>query len=142
MSNSVIFHSAISSARPRGVHVIEAYSPKLGRRLQCFGEHAFGQWIRLEADPSIQPFCGRLAYLNFAAGKRLMHFSVRRDDRQMLMIVDAKLTVLTIPPAELADVRTAVASRERRTGSTRICSTRPTGVGTAAVCTTHESLPC
>ena len=71
-----------------------------------------------------------------------MDFSIRRDDRQMLMIVDAELTVLTIPPAELAEARTAVASRERRTGSTRICSTRPTSVGTAAVYTAHGSLPC
>ena len=82
----MIFNSAISSAKPRGVRVIKAYSPQLGRRLQCFGEHAFGQWIRLEADPSVQIFCERLAYLDFAAGKRLMDFWVRRDDWEMLMI--------------------------------------------------------
>jgi len=92
-----------------------------------------------DPDPSVQPFCGRLAYLNFAAGKRLMDFSVRRADRQMLMIVNAELTVFTTPPAELADIRTAVASR---TGSTRICSTRLTVVGTAAVCTAHGSFLC
>jgi len=51
------FQSAVSNARPRGVRVIEAYSPKLGRRLQCFGEPVFGQWIRLDADPTVQAFC-------------------------------------------------------------------------------------
>ena len=51
------FQSAISSARPRGGRVIESYSPKLGRRLQCFGEDVFRQWIRLEADPSVETFC-------------------------------------------------------------------------------------
>ena len=71
MRNSATFQSAISYARPRGVRVIGAYSPKLGRRLQCFGEYAFGQGIRLESDPSVQTFCERPAYLDLAAGKRL-----------------------------------------------------------------------
>jgi len=125
MSKSAIFQSAISSARPRGVRVIEAYSPKLGRRLQCFGEHAFGQWIRLEADPSVQTFCERPAYLDFAAGKRLADFWVRRDDREMLIVVDdespastimigdVKLAILAIPPAELAAARVWIGNWER-----------------------------
>ena len=55
------------------MRVIEAYSPKLGRRLQCFGEHVFGQWIRLEADPTVQSFCERPAYLD-QAGKHIVDF--------------------------------------------------------------------
>ena len=39
------------------MRVIESYSPKLGRRMQCFGEPVFRQWIRLEADPTVQAFC-------------------------------------------------------------------------------------
>jgi hypothetical protein len=38
MENSTGYQSPISTARPRGARVIEVYSPKLGRRLQCFGE--------------------------------------------------------------------------------------------------------
>ena len=125
MSKSAHFQSAVSSARPRGVRVIEAYSPKLGRRLQCFGEHAFGQWIRLEADPSVQTFCERPVYLEWMTGKRLADFWVRQDDREMLIIVDdespastitigdAELAVLTIPLAELAAARIWIGNWER-----------------------------
>ena len=125
MSKSAHFQSAVSAARPRGVRVIEAYSPKLGRRLQCFGEQAFGQWIRLEADPSVQIFCERPVYLERMTGKRLADFWVRQDDRDMLIIIDddspastitigdAELAVITIPPAELAAARIWIANWER-----------------------------
>ncbi len=62
MEISARFASAISLARPRGVRVKESFSPKLGRRLQCFGEDAFRQWIRLEAEPSVETFCERPTY--------------------------------------------------------------------------------
>jgi hypothetical protein len=64
MKISARFQSAISTVRPRGARVIESYSPKLGRRLQCFGEDAFRQWICLEADPSVEAFCERPTHLN------------------------------------------------------------------------------
>jgi hypothetical protein len=123
--NETRFQSAVSNARPRGVRVIEAYSPKLGRRLQCFGEHVFGQWIRLEADPTIQTLCERPAYLDLADGKRLADFWVRQGDREMLLIVDAErqastatigdaeLAVRTIPPAELAAGRIWISNWQR-----------------------------
>jgi len=47
------FQYAVSSARPRGGRMIEAYSPKRGRGLQCFDEHVFEQWISLEVDLTI-----------------------------------------------------------------------------------------
>jgi predicted MFS family arabinose efflux permease len=50
MMNSARLQAAVSSARPAGTRVIEAYSLKLGRRLQCFEGAAFEQWIRLEVD--------------------------------------------------------------------------------------------
>jgi hypothetical protein len=106
------------------MRVIEVYSPKLGRRLKCFGEHVFSQWIRLEADPSVETFCERPAYLDFADGKRLADFWVRQGDREMLIVVDdespastitidAELAVLTIPPAELAAARIWIGNWER-----------------------------
>jgi hypothetical protein len=51
MSKTARFQSTVQRARPAGSHIIEAYSLKLGRRLQCFGEAVFEQWIRLEVDP-------------------------------------------------------------------------------------------
>jgi len=85
----------------------------------------FGQWIRLEADLSVQTFCVRPVDLDFAAGKRLAEFWVRRDDREMLLIVndespastitigDAEFAVLTIPPAELVAARLWMENWER-----------------------------
>ena len=125
MRKSASFQSAVVTVRPRGVRVIEAYSPKLGRRLQCFGEQVFGQWIRLEADPAVETFCERPAYLDFSEGKRLVDFWVRRDDCETLIILDeespvsttmiggAKLAVRNIPPAELAAARIWIKNWER-----------------------------
>lgn len=100
--NEIRFQSAVSNARPRGVRVIEAYSPKLGRRLQCFGEHVFGQWVRLEADPTIQAFCERPAYLDHA-GKRLVDFWALQEGREALLIVEGenRPSTITISDAEL-----------------------------------------
>jgi hypothetical protein len=132
MRKSANFQSAVVSARPRGVRVIEAYSPKLGRRLQCFGEHVFGQWIRLEADPSVQTFCERPVYLDLA-GKRLADFWVRQDDREMLIVVNdesptstitignAELEILSIPPAELAAARIWIGNWERMLPAMTAC---------------------
>src|SRR5437899_418051 len=115
--NSARFQFAVSTARPRGIRVIESYSPKLGRRLQCFGDDAFRQWICLEADPSIQTFCERPAYLNSGDDKRLADFWTREQDRETLLLLDeesqastitiddTELSVRTIPPAELAAAR-------------------------------------
>ena len=83
------FQYAVSSARPPRRRVIEAYSPKLGRRLQCFGEHVFEQWVRLEADPTVQAFCERPVYLDRAA-MRLVDFWVMQEGREALLIVDTE----------------------------------------------------
>jgi hypothetical protein len=132
MSKSANFQSAVVTVRPRGMRVIEAYSPKLGRRLQCFGEHVFGQWIRLEADPSVQTFCERPVYLDLA-GKRLADFWVRQDDREMLIVVDdesptstitignAELEIFSIAPAELAAARIWIGNWERMLPAMTAC---------------------
>lgn len=88
MTSSARFQAAVSCARPAGTRVIEVYSLKMGRRLQCFGEAAFEQWIRFETDPSVEVFCERPLCLNLADGKLLVDFWVRQGDREMLIIVD------------------------------------------------------
>ena len=90
MTTSARFKTAISTTRPRGARVIESYSPKLGRRLQCFGEDAFRQWICLEADPSIEAFCERPTYLGSGDDKRLADFWTRHQDRETLLVIDEK----------------------------------------------------
>ena len=125
MKISARFQSAISSTRPRGVRVIESYSPKLGRRLQCFGEDAFRQWIRLEADPSVESFCERPIYLTSGDEKRLADFWISQHDHEALLVLDAEiqaspitineteLAVRTILPVELAAARIWVGNWER-----------------------------
>ena len=117
MGHSNPFRSAIPASRPRGVRVIEVFSPKLGRRLQCYGDHAFDQWICLESDPSVQDFCERPAFLELNGGKRLVDYWVRQHGREILLIVGdgieaRSITIggidyplLTIPSAEHAAAR-------------------------------------
>lgn len=125
MKDSTRFQSAVATARPRGIRVIEAYSPKLGRRLQCFGELAFAQWICLEADPAIQTFCERPVHLDLGEGKRLADFWARSNDSETLLLVDdtcqastvvidgIALPVRAIPPAELAAAQRWIANWTR-----------------------------
>ena len=125
MKTSARFQTAISTTRPRGARVIESYSPKLGRRLQCFGEDAFRQWICLEADPSIETFCERPTYLGSGDDKRLADFWTRHQDRETLLVIDEKnhattitiddteLSVRTILPIELAAARVWTGNWER-----------------------------
>ena len=114
MSKTARFQSAVPRARPAGSRVIEAYSLKLGRRLQCFGEAVFEQWIRLEVDPTIQTFCERPLDLNFVDGVLRVDFWVRQGDREMLLVMDdacearstiidgVEMAVRIVPPAELS----------------------------------------
>ena len=114
MSKTARFQSAVPRARPAGSRVIEAYSLKLGRRLQCFGEAVFEQWIRLEVDPTIQTFCERPLDVNFVDGVLRVDFWVRQGDREMLLVMDdacearstiidgVEMAVRIVPPAELS----------------------------------------
>ena len=88
MNDSPRFKSAVASVRPHDVWVIEAYRPKLGRRLQCFGELAFVQWICLEADPMVQTFCERPVTLDLGEGKQLADCWARSDNGETLLLVD------------------------------------------------------
>jgi len=125
MKISARFQSAISTVRPRGARVIESYNLKLGRRLRCFGEDAFRQWIRLEADPLVETFCERSTYLNSGDDKRLADFSTRQADGERLLALDAEnqitnvtindidLLVRTVQPVELAAARVWIDNWER-----------------------------
>lgn len=118
------FQAPVSSTRPRGTRVIEVYSPKLGRRLQCFGEHVFKQWVRVEADPTIKTFCERPVFLD-RVGMQLVDFWVVQENGEVLLIVDAEspvsalaqdgveLPVRSVPCAELAAARTWIDNWER-----------------------------
>lgn len=133
MENSTRYHTAIPTVRPRGARLIEAYSQKLGRRLQCFGEDAFRQWICLEADPSIKTYCERPAYLDSGDKKRLADFWIRQEDSETMLVIgegcqattftidDVELPVRTVLPADLAASRIWISNWERMLPSIICC---------------------
>ncbi len=125
MSESARYLSPLSLLRPRGVRVIEAFSPKLGRRLHLFGRDAFDQWIRLESNPAVLTFCERPVQLNDGANDCLVDFWARHHDREMLILIrdssvlaetmigDISIPICAIPRAELAAARTWIDNWER-----------------------------
>ena len=81
------FSSPVDVPRPRGSRLLEAFSPKLGRRVRLFDHAAFGQWIQLEADPSVLCLCERPQRLGVNGNGRLIDFWVERHDRAEMGVV-------------------------------------------------------
>jgi hypothetical protein len=119
------FLAPASISRPRGSRRIDVYSPKLRRRLQCFGETMYHQCLCLEADPTVLTYCERPVYLSIGNEKHLADFWARRADCEWLLFVgDSKLSfiarigsgeyeVRAVPAAELAAARVWIENWER-----------------------------
>jgi hypothetical protein len=111
--------------RPRGSRRIEAHGIKLDRRVQCFGEAAYSQWICLEADPSVKTYCERPAFLEIDNEKLLVDFWIKRGDLETLLIIGegcpvqnvmlgkANYAVKTISQNELASAQVWIENWER-----------------------------
>lgn len=105
-------------ARPRGTRRIDVYGLGIGRRLQCFGEAAYSQWVCLEASPSVQLYCERPDYLDFGGARIPADYWVKEDNRESLLLIgengqistttigSKQYVVRAIPSAELAARRT------------------------------------
>jgi hypothetical protein len=112
-------------ARPRGSRRIEIYGLKLDRRVQCFDEAAYGQWVCLEADPSIQTYCERPAFLEIGNEKLLVDFWIKQGDQETLLIIgeecslqrtmlgNTDYTVKTISQNELTAAQVWIENWER-----------------------------
>ena len=83
------FAAPLDIPRPRGARLLEAFSPKLGRRVRLYDRATFDQWVRLEADPSVLLLCERPARLSTAQDARLIDFWIRRADGEQLLLVDS-----------------------------------------------------
>ncbi|MCK6376489.1 MAG: hypothetical protein L6Q69_20675 [Zoogloea sp.] len=68
--------------------MLEAFSPKLERRVRFFNRATFNQWLRLEADPAVHALCERPLRLGSERDARVADFWVRRDDAEALQLVD------------------------------------------------------
>jgi hypothetical protein len=109
------FGSPIPATRPRGARLLEAYSPKLIRRVRFFDHLAFWQWIRLEADPAVSTFCERPARVDRRPDACLIDFWVQRASTEKLLLIESRydlpvqdvdgLAVDVVPLAELAAAR-------------------------------------
>ena len=82
------FAAPLDVPRSRGGRLIEAFSPKLARRVQFFNRASFAQWIRLEADPNVVSMCERPRRLGPGPGARVVDFWVRRADDEELVVVE------------------------------------------------------
>jgi hypothetical protein len=82
MENSLHIQAPVALARPRGAHRLEAFSPKLARRLTFYRRALLDQWVLLEADPTVIAFCERPGYILFGGQRYLADFWVRYAGRQ------------------------------------------------------------
>ncbi len=128
------FAAPLDAPRPRGARLLEAFSPKLGRRVRLFDHACFEQWIRFEADPSVLWLCERPARLRAARDARLIDFWIQRCDGEQQLLVDRAaepapetvngLPVHRIAAAELAAAAMWVANWQRMlpvVNATRTC---------------------
>jgi len=117
------FVSPLQVGRPRGARLLEAHSPKLGRRVRLFDHLAFAQWIRLEVDPGVQTFCERPARVDRRPDSCLIDFWVQRPGGQAMLLLESRfdlpvpdvdhVAVEVVPLAELAAARIWISNWSR-----------------------------
>ncbi|EKS72787.1 hypothetical protein [Caballeronia sp. Lep1P3] len=101
MENSPHIPGPIALARrPHGAHRLEAFSPKLARRLTFYRRALLDQRVLLEADPAAITFCERPGFVQFGGQRYLADFWVRYADRQELVVLtDAAPAIDLVPEA-------------------------------------------
>lgn len=95
--SSAGFSAPLDLPRLRGARLIEAFSPKLERRVQFFDHATFAQWIRLEADPTVMSMCERPRRMGTDPDARVVDFWVRRADDEELAVLE-KAASNRLPP--------------------------------------------
>lgn len=99
------FAAPLEMARPRGSRLLEAFSPKLGRRVRLFDHRSFRQWLCLEADPAVVAFCERPARLGARPDARLIDFWVRRRDGDSMLLLEPTPREAVTAQVEGVDLR-------------------------------------
>ena len=82
------FLAPMSAPRPRASRLLTAFSPKLGRTVRAFDHAAFGQWIRLEADPGVISFCEHPCRAGSKDEGPLIDFWVARRSQEEMLFVE------------------------------------------------------
>jgi hypothetical protein len=98
------FSAPVHTPRPRGARLLEAFSPKLERRVRHFDYCNFRQWLRLEADPGVLAFCERPIRLRPDPDAAFVDFWVRRRDGETLQLLESGQQHNVEPQIEGVDV--------------------------------------
>jgi hypothetical protein len=131
------YTTSLEIPRPPGARLLEAFSPKLGRRMRLFDHASFELWIALEADPTVVSLCERPTRLATGA---VVDFWAQRHDGEALLLLEhgefvaplvgergGDMVLRMISAAELAAARTWTGNWQRMlpvTNGTRSESTR------------------
>jgi hypothetical protein len=83
------FDCPLEVPRPPGARRIEAWSPRLKRRLTLYSRAAYELWVSIESDPAVRAFCERPARLAGANGSEVAEFWVRKDRRDEFLLLGA-----------------------------------------------------
>jgi hypothetical protein len=83
------YEKAVESKRRPGQRRIEVFSPKIKRRLTLFSRDSHDAWLLLEADPTVQRFCERPAYVEGDAG-RVLDFWVDQSGHSSFWILSGE----------------------------------------------------
>ena len=82
------FTAPLDVPRSRSARRIEAFSPKLERRVQFFDHATFTQWIRLESEPTVMSMCERPQRMGTDPDARVVDFWVRRPDDEEFVVLE------------------------------------------------------
>lgn len=87
MSDSVHIISPVEVLRPKGSHRIEAFSPKLARRVSLYNRAEFALWLMVETDPLVRTFCERPGYVQREGRKQLATFWIQYAAHEELLLL-------------------------------------------------------
>ena len=128
----------IKQRRSRGSRRIEAFSPKLNRRIHLSSRAAVELWLTLESDPTILTFCERPIVIPHQPLPRVVDFWSCNGGGETYLLLgetesDADLQLLlaaplqNIPVAELAAARMWTGNWERMLPVINACWDEPLG---------------
>ncbi|RZF24505.1 hypothetical protein EVC45_38505 [Paraburkholderia sp. UYCP14C] len=133
MESSISQVKPIALVRPPGAHRIEAFSPKLRRRITFYRRFLLELWMLLETDPAVVTFCERPGYIQIEGNSRLADFLIRYVDHDELVILTVEdldgsmgettgchrsfdrdaLSIRRVGPADLAAARVWIENWQR-----------------------------
>lgn len=84
--SAIRFTTPVATRRPPGARLLEAFSPKLARRVTLFDRASFDLWTLLEADPDVLALCERPA-LRALDPTSPVDFWVQRCGREEMLVI-------------------------------------------------------